>query len=124
MNNGMTIPIKTLPDLIDYYERRAQKIADHYQQRAVWGHSSWDNHELELIKEFLNLLYGLDRDEEIEQLKRKTELAWQRMYKYIRPAFYEVVLHCRNAEEEKDDVFVFPSPYKEGCEEDDESGTD
>ena len=112
MNDGKTIPIKTLPDLISYYERRLQKIADHYQERARWGHGALDTHEITLIKEFLNLMYGLDRDEEIEQLKQKMELTFERFRKYISLAYHEVDQYCRTREE------------REEGEEDDESGTD
>lgn len=99
--DGKTIPIKTLPDLIRHYERQAEKIADHFQERAIWGHATWDSHELSMVKEFLNYLYALDRDEEIKQMKERSELAWQRVMKYVRAAYFEVGLHCPQPEPEE-----------------------
>ena len=101
--DGKTIPIKTLPDLIRHYERRQQQIADHYNQRAVWGHAKWDSHELAMVNEFLHFLYGLDRDEEIKQMQQTMDLAWKRMYKYLRPAYYEACVHCPEQEEGDDE---------------------
>ena len=95
----MTIPIKTLPDLINYYERRMEKISEHYEQRALWGHATWDSHEISMIKEFLNFLYGLDRDVEIVRMKQKSDLAWQRVMKYIRLASHEAEKHCPKEED-------------------------
>ena len=98
--DGKTIPIKTVGDLISHYERRAQRIADNFEERARWGHRQHDAYELAMVKEFLNLLYGLDEKEEIRRMKQASDLAWMRVRKYVEHAMDEIVRHCPEDPEE------------------------
>ena len=88
-----TIPIKTVPDLIRHYERKSQQIADNFEERARWGHRQRDAFELSLIKEFLLLLYGLDKDEEIARMEQNSAIAWQRVMKHVSYAMDEIKRH-------------------------------
>ena len=100
---GKPIEIKTLPDLIKYYERKSQQIADNFEERARWGHRQRDAFELAMIKEFLLYLYGLDKDVEIARMEQASQVAWQRVMKYINYAADEAKRHVSDREIEDDE---------------------
>ena len=100
---GKPIEIKTLPDLVKYYERRSQQIADNFEERARWGHRQRDAFEFSMIKEFLLYLYGLDKDVEIARMEQASAVAWQRVMKYINFAADEAKRHISDPEVEDDE---------------------
>jgi len=105
----MALEIKTVGDLINHYEERAQKIADSFEIRSKFGYSQHDAYKLAMIKEFLNFLYGLDETEEIRRMKRSSELAWMRVRRYVEGAMNEISRHLPEDLEE--------DPDEEGVEE-------
>lgn len=108
----MALEIKTVGDLINHYEERAQKIADNFEIRSKFGYSQHDAYKLAMIKEFLNFLYGLDETEEIRRMKRSSELAWMRVRRYVDGAMNEISRHLPEDLEDLEE-----DPDEEGVEE-------